>query len=111
LQARFVDLFQVLRTHAYHPAMRGSWSFKSVCRALAPEVHIHRFEPPHVTPAEVFAHSTQDRLRAPEVKVLRDALIQHGRQEVAALRAILRLLLHADDAQGATGRSGDQPSS
>jgi len=79
--------------------MRGSWSFKSVTRALAPELHIQRFEPPHVTPAEVYAHSMQDRLSAPEVKQLREALIQHARQEVAALRAILRLLVHADDAQ------------
>jgi Domain of unknown function(DUF2779) len=98
VQARIIDLFQVLRAHAYHPAMRGSWSFKSVCRAMVPEVHIQRFEPPHVTPAEVYAHSMQDRLSAPEVKQLREALIQHGRQEVAALRAILRLLVHADDA-------------
>jgi hypothetical protein len=98
VQARIIDLFQVLRAHAYHPAMRGSWSFKSVTRALAPEVHIQRFQPPHVTPAEVYAHSMQDRLSAPEVKQLREALIQHGRQEVAAMRAILRLLVHADDA-------------
>jgi len=66
---------------------------------IEPEVHIQRFEPPHVTPAEVYAHSMQDRLSAPEVKQLREALIQHARQEVAALRAILRLLVHADDAQ------------
>ena len=96
LLPRIIDLFQVLRAHAYHPAMRGSWSFRSVTRALAPEVQIQRFEPPHTTPAEVFAHSMQDRLSASDVKRLREALLLHGRQELAALRAILRRLVQAD---------------
>ncbi|HEY8905064.1 MAG TPA: DUF2779 domain-containing protein, partial [Rhodoferax sp.] len=34
---RIVDLFQMARAHYYHPVMAGSWSFKSISRAVAPD--------------------------------------------------------------------------
>jgi len=99
IQARIVDLFQVMRGHAYHPAQRGSWSFKSVCRALAPELFLGRFSAEHATPAEAYAHSMQDRLLPGEVQAIRDALQAHGMKEVAALRHMLWTLAHADQPQ------------
>jgi Domain of unknown function(DUF2779) len=96
IQARIVDLFQVMRAHAYHPAQRGSWSFKSVCRALAPELQIGRFSATHATPAEAYAHSMQDRLPPADVQALREALQDHGLREVAALRRMLQVLAQAD---------------
>lgn len=35
---RFVDLLRVARRHYYHPAMKGSWSIKSVLPTIAPEL-------------------------------------------------------------------------
>ncbi len=95
LQPRIVDLFQVMRANCYHPAMRGSWSFKSVCQAMAPELGVGRFSPAHATPAQAYAHGMQDRLPAPEVQAIREALRAHGLLELAALRRILGLLMQA----------------
>src|SRR6266568_2354856 len=36
VSSRIVDLFQVTRAHYYHPAMRGSWSFRAVLGAVDP---------------------------------------------------------------------------
>jgi len=38
LLPRIVDLFQFAQAHYYHPVMAGSWSFKSISRAVAPDV-------------------------------------------------------------------------
>ncbi len=92
LQPRIVDLFQLMRAHCYHPAMRGSWSFKSVCQAMAPELQIGRFSAEHATPAQAYAHSMQDRLPQSEVHAIREALRAHGLLELKALRRILSLL-------------------
>lgn len=35
---RFIDLLNVARRHYYHPAMKGSWSIKSVLPTIAPEL-------------------------------------------------------------------------
>jgi hypothetical protein len=96
LQPRIVDLFQLMRAHAYHPQMRGSWSFKSVCRAWVPDAPpaiIGRFNDTHATPAEAFAHAMQDRLPAAEVQAIHAALQAHGLAEVQALRALLQALV------------------
>jgi Domain of unknown function(DUF2779) len=109
IQARIVDLFQVMRAHAYHPAQRGSWSFKSVCRALAPELQIGRFSAAHATPAEAYAHSMQDRLSPAEVEAVREALQAHGQKEVAALRQMLRVLVHAERPPDIVYAPGSRP--
>jgi hypothetical protein len=66
-----------------------------VCQAMAPELGVGRFSPEHATPAQAYAHSMQDRLPAPDVQAIREALRAHGLLELAALRRILGLLLQA----------------
>lgn len=87
---RIVDLFQIARAHVYHPAMRGSWSFKSVCRAFAPEALADRFDfHGEASPQVVFARSLQQGLPAAERQALREALVAHGQRQAAALRQMV----------------------
>lgn len=93
LLPRIVDLFQVVRRHYYHPVMCGSWSFKSVCRALAPALAINAFEVAgERNPSAVFARSLQ---RGPQALALREALITQGQREAEALRTMVAHLEQA----------------
>lgn len=97
LLPRIVDLFQLARAHYYHPAMCGSWSFKSLCRATAPQMHADRFEWHGITAAQdAFAASITKRgLHEDDLARLRHALIEHGRRQTAALRSLLALFERA----------------
>ncbi len=101
LLPRIVDLFQVARTHYYHPAMRGSWSFKSVFRTIAPELDATRFDCDGEPSAQAaFAHSLQPGIDAPTRERLREALRLHGERQVAALHRMVSMFEHADGAAG-----------
>jgi len=90
LLPRIVDLFQIARAHYYHPAMCGSWSFKSVCRALAPELHAYRFEWAGESSTQgAFARSLQRGLDPATLQSLRAALRAHGRRQTEALRRMM----------------------
>lgn len=92
LLARIVDLFQIARAHYYHPAMAGSWSAKSVFRAIAPDLAAERFACDGLgTPLAAFARTLQRGLPAPELQRLRGALQDHGRRQTAALRRMVAL--------------------
>lgn len=101
LLPRFVDLFQVSRAHYYHPRMRGSWSFRSIFAALAPDLDAGCFEPSAAGVAgrssaqAAFARSLQPRLDAATRDVLRDALQAHGRRQTEALRRMVELFERA----------------
>ncbi|MGO9119550.1 MAG: DUF2779 domain-containing protein [Desulfomonilaceae bacterium] len=41
---RLVDLLSITRKHYYHPAMKGSWSIKSVLPCVAPDLTYNCFE-------------------------------------------------------------------
>ncbi len=87
---RIVDLFQIARANAYHPAMRGSWSFKSVCRVFAPELGADRFDCQGESSTQVvLARSLQRGLAAAELHALREALIAHGQRQASALRRLV----------------------
>jgi hypothetical protein len=103
LQPRIVDLFQIARSHWYHPAMRGAWSFKAVMRALAPELGVDRFDAGGLqrTP-EAFARSLAPGLDETTRQTLRRALLDHGRREALALRRMVELFLQADQPSPAT---------
>lgn len=93
---RIVDLFQLARGLYYHPAMRGSWSFKAICRAVAPDLQADRFEWSGEPSAQAaFAHSLQRGLDAETVARLRAALQAHGRQQAEVLRRIVALFDNA----------------
>lgn len=93
LQPRIVDLFQTMRSCAYHPAMRGSWSFRSVARAFSPALDLGAFSSSHATAAQAFAHAMQARLPASDVQAIHQALHERGQRETLALRHILQALL------------------
>jgi predicted RecB family nuclease len=38
LRERLVDLYPIAKAHYYHPAMRGSWSIKSIVPTIAPDL-------------------------------------------------------------------------
>jgi hypothetical protein len=96
LQHRIVDLFQIARGHYYHPVMCGSWSFKSICKAVAPDLHVERFEwGSETAPQVAFAKSQQGGLDAPTLQGLRNALIAHGQRETEALRRMVTLFERA----------------
>lgn len=44
LIGRLVDLLPIARSHYYHPAMKGSWSIKSVLPCVAPDLSYSSFE-------------------------------------------------------------------
>lgn len=93
---RIVDLFQLARAHYYHPAMAGSWSFKSVCRAMAPELQVAWVEEALAPSAQAaFARSLQPGLDAAARQQLRAALQAHGQRQTEALRHMLALFAAA----------------
>ena len=82
---RLVDLFQVARAHYYHPVMAGSWSFKSISRAVAPDITL-------ATKSQaIFAHSLQRGLDVQTREQLRATLQIQGRQHTEVLRRIAAL--------------------
>ena len=99
-QARILDLFQLARAHYYHPVMAGSWSFKSICRAVAPELD----EAPAFSAQAAFARSLQRGLDGPSRQSLRAALQAHGQRETDVLRRLAALFEAAS--AGATAGPG-----
>jgi hypothetical protein len=100
LLPRIVDLFALLRDHYYHPAMAGSWSLRSVFKAIAADVGAHEFslswQGRHMrSPLEAYAASLERGVTALQVEPLRDALCRHGERHCAALRRITQILQQA----------------
>ena len=105
-QARILDLFQLARAHYYHPVMAGSWSFKSISRAVAPELAGAPRAGPDTAQAfsaqAAFARSLQRGLDGAARHSLRAALQAHGQRETDVLRR-LAALFEAADAGTAAG--------
>ena len=96
---RIVDLFQIARAHYYHPAMAGSWSFKSISRAVAPDMASgiecssddgggHAAP----SPQAIFAHSLQRGLAHDSCQQLRSALQAHGQRQTEVLHRLALVL-------------------
>ncbi|OGB50955.1 MAG: hypothetical protein A2503_04825 [Burkholderiales bacterium RIFOXYD12_FULL_59_19] len=96
---RLVDLFQIARGHYYHPVMAGSWSFKSISRAVAPDVTLVLDESLAPSPQAAFAHSLQRGLDAQTRQQLRAALQTHGQRQTEVLRRMAALFEAAADGQ------------
>ena len=101
VQARIVDLFQLARAHYYHPAMAGSWSFKSICRAVAPDVSVAGLEGAAPPAQAAFARSLQRDLEASIGQHLRAALQSQGQRQTEALCRIVALFDGAVDDKAA----------
>jgi hypothetical protein len=93
---RIVDLFHVARGHYYHPEMAGSWSFKSISRAVAPDVQADVFEWRGLdTPQAAFAACAFEAPGGQVQQSCQAALLAHGRQETAVLRRMVALFEQA----------------
>lgn len=98
LLARLVDLFQIARAHYYHPVMAGSWSFKSISRAVAPDVSLTLDDTLAPTVQAAFAQSLQRGLYVQTREQLRAALQGYGQQQTEVLRRMATLFEGAADA-------------
>ena len=96
--ARMVDLFQTARAHYYHPAMAGSWSFKSIGRVVAPERQalLDTMDGADTQSAQaVFARLQQRGLDAATRQQLRAALQAYGQTQAEVVRRLATLLENA----------------
>ena len=95
LPPRIVDLFQVVRSHYRDPVMGGSWSFRAIARAVAPDIDLDiRLDPAlgvaHENSAQaVFALMHQPRQSVAVRQACREALREHGRRETEVLRRLM----------------------
>lgn len=97
LLPRVVDLFQVARTHYYHPAQAGSWSARTVFGIIAPDLQVERLaRRVEGAPLLAFARSLQRGLQVDERQRLRSSLQDHGRRRTEALRRMVALFEAAD---------------
>ncbi len=97
LLPRIVDLYQVVRSHYQDPVMGGSWSFRAIARAVAPDIDLDiRFDPAQDaehegTAQSVFALMHKPGHGAAVREACRDALRAHGQRETGVLRRLLAL--------------------
>jgi hypothetical protein len=96
---RIVDLFQMARAHYYHPVMAGSWSFKSISRAAAPDMALgiegdftDGKSVGELSAQAAFAWSLQRGLADVTGQQLRAALLAHGQRQTEVLRRLAALL-------------------
>ena len=90
---RLVDVFQLCRAQAYHPAQAGSWSARAMYRAVAPELGAHQFDEAGCrSPVQAFGRAMQPGLPAAQAQALRGALSAHGRRQCQALAHLVAWL-------------------
>jgi hypothetical protein len=96
---RIVDLFQIARAHYYHPVMAGSWSFKSISRAVSPDVAsgiesgvAQSDAVGEISAQATFARSLQRGLDDAIRQQLRAALQAHGQRQTEVLRRLVMVL-------------------
>jgi hypothetical protein len=96
---RIVDLFQIARAHYYQPVMAGSWSFKSISRALAPDVAlgidngVDGSDGVAESSAQAtFSRSLQRGVPDTSRQQLRVTLLAHGQRQTEVLCRLAALL-------------------
>lgn len=91
LAERLVDLFQLARASAYHPAQAGSWSFRALAQAVAPELAaidgLDGADVQALFASTLVPHPVNSQLRR-----ARSALQTHGRRQVMVLQQLLQWL-------------------
>lgn len=94
LLPRITDLFQLARAHWYHPQMAGSWSFRRVFGALAPDLPPQALDGSRAV--RLYATLLGAGLPAAAVEATRTELQQHARWQTEALRRMAALFAQAD---------------
>jgi hypothetical protein len=105
IDARIIDLFQLARAHYYHPLMAGSWSFRSICRAIAPEFDLE-WRATALAPSPQAAYARLMRAGREADEPLRLALREHAQRQVRALRRMVERFAHGDVAAPQPMRGG-----
>jgi hypothetical protein len=97
IRERLFDLLPLVRTHYYHPEMRGSWSLKVVARVVAPEVDYDKLGEvrdgmsAQTAFLEAIAPATMQVRRA----TLRQDLLEYCRNDTLAMVELVRRLARA----------------
>jgi Domain of unknown function(DUF2779) len=103
LLPRIVDLYQVVRSHYQDPVMGGSWSFRAIARAVAPDIDLDiRLDPAldaehEGTVQSVFALMHKPGQSAAVREACRDALRAHGQRRTVVLQRLLAALERAGE--------------
>jgi predicted RecB family nuclease len=91
---RFVDLYNLIRNHAYHPQFGGSFSIKAVLPALVPHLSYQGLAiADGVTAANSFAKTLRTQTSAPERATIYADLHRYCLQDTLAMVEIYRTLL------------------
>jgi hypothetical protein len=87
LDERIVDLHPPTRRHYYHPAMRGSWSIKSVLPTVAPDLSYATLGQVRdgLAAQNAYLEAIEPRTPDPRRALLRRALLDYCRQDTLAL--------------------------
>jgi hypothetical protein len=96
LLPRIVDLFQIARSCYYHPVMAGSWSFKSISRAIAPDLQVDSVVLDDGTSASAnatFTSTLERGLSTITRAQLRAALQAHGQRQTEVLQRMVGLFV------------------
>lgn len=83
---RLVDLLPVAEQHYYHPAMKGSWSIKSVLPTIAPELDYKALSVQDGNMAQVaFLEMIDNAISPDRRKEIRAALLEYCGQDTLAM--------------------------
>ncbi len=91
---RIVDLYPIIKTHYYHPAMRGSWSIKAVVPTVVPELDygslqgVHEGSEAQAAFEEAIAPATSPQRR----EELRSQLLAYCERDTLAMVRLVQAL-------------------
>lgn len=99
LNERVFDLLPVVKQHYYHPAMKGSWSIKSVLPCLIPELSYAELGSVQdgIQAQTVFREVITGDLSKAEKARLRDDLLEYCQLDTYAMVKIVDRLCHYTD--------------
>ena len=93
LCGRVIDLLQLIRSNYYHPGFHGSFSLKSVVRALVPDLAYDDLDIPEgLTAAATYAASLAAESPLYEGANVREALLAYCERDTAAMVRIYEAL-------------------
>jgi len=96
IRSRIVDLLPIARQSYYHPAMKGSWSMKSVLPTIAPSLNYDSLEVQHGGMAQqAYLEATAHGTTAERQRAIRENLLEYCGRDTEGLFAIARFLENA----------------
>jgi len=92
--ARVFDLLPVVKSHFYHPDMRGSFSIKKVLPVIAPDLDYENLEGVSGgTDAQIaYLRAISGECRAQEIEEIRSSLLRYCAQDTWAMVEVAHFL-------------------